>query len=65
MQVYNVSVAPNFTNEPPSATTELQGDLKIGFTCDPEVVQLLIELALAEVERLQVLASRVLPCPPV
>ena len=53
-QVYNVTVQPNFGNELPAMKKQLRGDLSISFSCDPEVVDLLTELALAEIQRLQV-----------
>lgn len=47
-------MAPNFGNEPPAMKSELQGDLSVGFICDPEAVDRLIEKALQEIIRLQV-----------
>lgn len=52
-QVYTVSVSPFFGAEAPSARGQLHGDVSIAFSCDPDNAARLIQMTLAELERLQ------------
>ena len=54
LQVYSVSVSPYFGSAPPKPTDKLNGDVAISFSCSPANTHTLIELALAEVQALQV-----------
>lgn len=60
LQVYTVSVAPSFSAEAPCSTKNYtDGDVAITFSCDPDNAHRLIEMALCEMERLQVCRT---PC---
>ena len=54
LQVYSVSVSPYFGSAAPKPTDKLNGDVAISFSCSPANTHQLIELALAEVQALQV-----------
>lgn len=55
VQVYTISVTVNFGHEPAHVKRQQRhGELSITFGCDPDAVDLLTEMALAEVQRLQV-----------
>ncbi len=60
-QVYTVSVAPFFGVEAPGQKERLAGDVGISFSCDPDAAHRLIDMALAEVARLQVRACAAWP----
>lgn len=49
-----MSVSPYFGSAPPKPTDKLNGDVAISFSCSPANTHQLIELALAEVQALQV-----------
>ena len=53
-QVYSVSVGPFFGAAAPSDGQALRGDVSISFSCDPEAARRLVDMALSELERLQV-----------
>lgn len=53
-QVYTVAVGPNFSSSSPNELKRLQGDVSISFSCDPDSARRLIDMALAETQRLQV-----------
>ena len=57
--MYAVSAYANFATTAPSERETLRGDVRITFSCDPVAgnAAQLAELALAEVERLQVCCS--------
>ncbi|KAK9797738.1 hypothetical protein WJX73_003633 [Symbiochloris irregularis] len=53
-KVYTVSVTVNFGHEPAHVRRQQRhGELSITFGCDPDAVDVLTEMALAEVQRLQ------------
>lgn len=62
LQVYTVAISPFFGAEAPSRQGSLRGDVSIGFSCDPHNAEHLTELALSELERLQVNACAMSSC---
>ncbi|KAJ8444244.1 hypothetical protein Cgig2_028125 [Carnegiea gigantea] len=52
-QIYSVSVDSDFGYSKPSKTADLEGEISIGFSCDPNVSATLVDVALDEISNLQ------------
>lgn len=52
-EIYSVSVDSNFGYSKPSKTADMEGEITIDFSCDPNVSATLVDVALDEVSRLQ------------
>ncbi|XP_021860861.2 zinc protease PQQL-like isoform X1 [Spinacia oleracea] len=52
-EIYSVSVDSNFGYSKPSKTADLEGEMTIEFSCDPNVSSALVDIALDETLRLQ------------
>ncbi|KAK9705868.1 hypothetical protein RND81_07G088100 [Saponaria officinalis] len=52
-EIYSVSADSNFGYSKPSTTADMDGEVTIDFTCDPNVSAKLVDIALDEVLRLQ------------
>ena len=57
-EVYSVSVGQSFGAASPAPADKLRGEVSITFSCNPTSTDKLIELALTEMEQLQVSESR-------
>lgn len=52
-EIYSVSVDSDFGYSKPSKTADLEGEISIGFSCDPNVSATLVDVALDEISNLQ------------
>ncbi|KMT03255.1 hypothetical protein BVRB_8g197980 [Beta vulgaris subsp. vulgaris] len=52
-EIYTVSVDSNFGYSKPSKTADLEGEITIDFSCDPNVAATLVDVSLDETLRLQ------------
>ncbi|XP_074269178.1 zinc protease PQQL-like [Silene latifolia] len=52
-EIYSVTADSNFGYSKPSTTADMEGEVTIDFTCDPDVSAKLVDIALDEVLRLQ------------